>query len=306
MSAQGAIIVCTFNRSMLLAGLLEDLELCLEDEREIRVVIVDNASNDGTADLVNRFCQRPRFTSVLEVRQGKTHALNAGLEDCADADYVIFCDDDVRLAPGWLNSFRAAIASHSECGWFGGRVLPDFQGAAPRWLRAETRPAFRGYFIEYDLGEESRAYAAGDPLPLGAAMAVRREVIDAIGEFRTDLGPRGRARGMGDDTEYIQRAIDAGFSGWYVADAVCFHHVHPDRYRLAEYYRYGFAKGLNQQRWGVLPGEFSRAGRVWGDGMKALVQAARGRGDRMRLCLINAGIAAGAREARREAGGSSS
>lgn len=250
-----SLLVCTYNRSKLLEILLRSVasNSCSGNVSVDRVVI-DNNSTDTTQDVIRKYADTLRPIVLIEPRQGKTHALNAGLGAARDMDLVVFTDDDVVLNPDWLQAFIDGAGAHPEAAWFGGRVKPDWNGAAPRWMRAETRPAFRGYFIEYDLGEQSRVYREGDPLPLGCAMAVRREVIDRVGNFRTDLGPRGRARGMGDDTDYIQRAIEAGFAGWYVAEAVCHHHVHPSRYRLIEYYRYGHAKGLNQARWGMTNG----------------------------------------------------
>ena len=295
---RASVIVCTYNRSRLLERLLESMAaMAVPEGLAWELLVIDNHSRDATPVVAERYAARLPLAYRFEARQGKCHALNHGLRE-ARGDLLLFLDDDVRVAPDWLRVFTTA-ADDASYGWFGGRVKPDWQGTLPGWYRAETAPAFSGYFGDYDLGERPHAYAPGEKLPLGASLGVRREVFDRVGGFRLDLGPRGKLRGVGDETELLERAIAAGFPGWYVGDTTVLHHVGPERLRLSGYVNYGIGKGLNQYRMGVEGGRAGSLRRAGSQVLRGLYQLGKGRGDRLRLCLINYGIEIGRSRAAR-------
>lgn len=297
---QVSVIVCTYNRSILLEKLLDSLvAMSVPDGIIWELLVVDNNSNDGSKDVAKRYIDRLPLVYHFEIQQGKCYALNRGLKE-ANGELLLFLDDDVQVVSDWLCRF-SGVAEDRRYDWFGGRVKPDWREGPPGWYRAETAPAFRGYFGDYDLGVRSHAYIEGEKLPLGASLGVRRRVFDRVGGFRVDLGPRGRLRGVGDETELLTRAIGAGFKGWYVGDAAVIHHVGVERLRLSGMVNYGIGKGLNQYRAGV---DTERTGSIWRAGsqlLRGVYQLAKGRSDRMRLCLINIGIEIGKRRAAREA-----
>ncbi|MCU0247557.1 MAG: glycosyltransferase [Bryobacter sp.] len=296
---QVTVIVCTYNRSRLLERLLDSMvAMAVPEELSWELLVIDNNSRDETPAVAERYSGRLPLTYRFEARQGKCHALNRGLKE-ARGELLLFLDDDVHVGPGWLQAFALA-AEDARYDWFGGRVKPDWRGALPGWYRVDTAPAFSGYFGDYDLGERPHAYEQGEKLPLGASLGVRRAVFDRVGEFRLDLGPRGKLRGVGDETELLERAIAAGFAGWYVGDTTVLHHVGPERLRLSGFVNYGVGKGLNQYRMGVEGGRAGSLRRAGSQVLRGVYQLAKGRGDRMRLCLINYGIEMGRRRAARE------
>lgn len=305
MDSKVALVVCTYNRCDTLAQLLGNLaHMRLPPGGRVTMVVVDNNSSDGTADIVASFQPRLPLVYVFERRLGKAFALNAGLGAIGDSDVVVFTDDDVVLPPEWLTRFMSAFDALPRYGWFGGRVLSSWPGGRPpSWLHDDTRAALAGYFVDYDLGQQSRPYVDGDRLPTGAAMAVRNDVFEKIGVFREDLGPRGKRRGVGEETELLERAIAAGYRGFYVADACCHHPVDPRRMRWTEFFLFGIGKGINQYR---AEGNGCRAGSLRiasGQVARGAWQLVKGRRDRFRVCLINAGIEVGRCLAAREASG---
>jgi GT2 family glycosyltransferase len=238
---------------------------------------------------------------LSEPRQGKAFALNTGITAVSDTDLIVFTDDDIELPPDWMAQFVEAARAHPEYGWYGAPVLAKWPEARPAWWRDDTRAALAGYVVEYTLGERSRPYAKGDPWPIGAALAVRPRVFTRIGGFREDLGPRGGLRGVGEETDLIERAVEAGYQGFYVAGAVCRHTIDPKRMRLREFLRFGIGKGLNQYR---VEANGRRRGSLFEAGSQLVRggwQLMKGRGDRFRICLINAGIEIGRRTAARQA-----
>jgi len=298
-----SLIVCTYNRARLLSRFLGSAcNIGLKSDGRSEIVIVDNASADTTQEVITHFRKELPIIAIMEPRQGKTYALNRAI-GVSKGEYLLFADDDVVLHHEWAAAFVAAAAAFPGTGWFGGRVKPDWDEGRPGWFRQETAAALSGYFGDYDLGSASRPYTAGDKLPLGASLAVRREVFDAIGGFRTDLGPRGTLRGVGDETEFLERAVAAGFKGYYVAEASVLHHVGHHRLKISGFINYGIGKGLNHYRIGTENRREGSMVRAAGQLIRAVPQLLKGRGDRARICLINVGIELGRMQAARKSGG---
>lgn len=289
-----SLVVCTYERAALLERMLASAaRLEIPPGLPWEIVLVDNGSGDATQRVAEGFRERLPLVVLREPRPGKTLALNRAVAAAA-GELLLFADDDVTLRRPWLRSFVEAAAADPEAGWFGGRSVPAWEGAAPGWIGPDVLGAFGGYLCNYDLGGVGRPYREGDLLPIGACMAVRRGVFERVGLFDTGLGPRGKDRGVGDDTELIMRARSAGIAGRYVPEAVVDHFVPAGRLRAASVLRYGVIKGRQQAaiagRRGGPP-----QGRVAGQAARGLVQLARGRRDRALVCVLNIGLAIGSR-----------
>ena len=94
------VILCTYNRCESLAKVLASAA-CLELPKSVdwEVLVVDNNSSDGTGEVVEEFCRRypGRFRYLFEPRQGKSHALNAGIRE-AHGDVIALNRCDEQLA----------------------------------------------------------------------------------------------------------------------------------------------------------------------------------------------------------------
>lgn len=102
-------VVCNYNG----AGYLEDcLRSILAQDGVDEVIVVDNASEDGSVALV-----RERFPTVevLELREnrGPCVARNAGMR-AARHRWVLAVDNDAVLEPGMLARLRAALAARPD------------------------------------------------------------------------------------------------------------------------------------------------------------------------------------------------
>lgn len=295
-----AVIICTYNRASVLGQTLQSfLGLVVPEGVTYELVVIDNNSKDNTKAVVEQFTNRLPVRYLFEGKQGKTSALNRALRE-AEGELLLFTDDDVQIAPEWLAAFHAAAERHSEAGWFGGRIIPWWEGGRPSWLKDECVPALSGYFGLYDLGDLERPYQAGDLFPAGAGMAVRRSTFERIGGYREDLGPRGEKKGTNDDTEIMERAQKAGIPGVYVPKATCQHLVPASRLSMKWFVKYGLGKGENQAR--ALgnqcpPGSWWRAAN---QAVRSVPQWLRGRGDRVRICCLNVGMELGRRRVQRQ------
>ena len=150
------------------------------------VILVDNDSADGSAGLARR---HPGVTVLSEPRRGAYAARNRGLAAASGA-IVAFTDADCAPSPDWLSTMAAALEDPRVAVALGRVVSPPSPSLA----------LVSAY-------EHQRAlYIFGAPVPAlyygyTNNMAVRREVIDAVGPFEEV------ARGA--DVVFVRRAAEA-------------------------------------------------------------------------------------------------
>jgi len=289
-----SLVICTYNRCQLLQQTLDSItRLTVPAGLDWEILVLDNNSSDDTPKVADAFTGRLPLRYIFEPRQGKTRALNRALAE-AQGELLCFTDDDVQLAPTWLEAFVDAAQAYPEAGLVWRAIEPWWPTARPSWLRDESLPALSAFVVIYDLGDRVRWYRDGDSPPAGACMAVRRATFDRIGGYREDLGPNGTTKGTCDDSELTIRSLQQGIRGVFVPQARCLHYVEMDRLRVRDFLRYGIGKGQNQARMDAScpPGSLWHAATQT---VRGLRQAAIGRWDRVLICALNVGVDLGRR-----------
>src|SRR5579863_9995619 len=107
------IILCTYNRCQRLARALDSVaSSTVSDSVKWEVLVVDNNSTDQTREVAEEFSRSHpgHFRYCFEPKQGKSHALNAGIRE-ARGDILAFLDDDVTVGPTWLQDLTAPLGS---------------------------------------------------------------------------------------------------------------------------------------------------------------------------------------------------
>ena len=240
-----SVLICTYNRAHLLE---ETLTALLGSQSppncQVEVLVVDNNSSDATADVVRRMSNGAPWPVryLVERQQGKGFALNRGLSH-AQGDIIALTDDDVLPAADWLarivNCFR-----RNDVVFVFGKVLPRWEVLPPPELLTKTARDIWGPLALVDYGEEVDRYDAASfhkkRLPIGANLAVRRDAIEKIGGWRTDLGKVDNSLIAGEDHELCVRLFRAGmFSGLY-DPAIEVRHLVPASRLRREYFRRWF------------------------------------------------------------------
>ncbi len=136
------VVLCTCNRCESLAkALASAARLQLPESVDWEVLVVDNNSSDRTREVVQEYCGRfpGRFRYLFEPRQGKSHALNAGIRE-ARGEIIAFIDDDVVVEPTWLSNLTAGLHDGQWAG-AGGRILPQAPFEPPDWIPLQDRYA---------------------------------------------------------------------------------------------------------------------------------------------------------------------
>ena len=72
---EASVIICTYNRSASLRGLIESLIALDPIPAKWEVLVVDNNSTDDTKDLIKEFQDKLPLIYLFESRQGKTYLI---------------------------------------------------------------------------------------------------------------------------------------------------------------------------------------------------------------------------------------
>ena len=134
-----AILVPTYNRAPLLRRALSSLTARVDTITDAQLIVIDNNSTDDTRAVCAEF-RSVRY--LFEPIQGLAHARNAGIAATAcpaAPEIVVFVDDDVEVAPGWIEAIRHAFERHPEIEVVDNRIVPALhQQAARNGLHAQA------------------------------------------------------------------------------------------------------------------------------------------------------------------------
>jgi len=110
-----SLIMATCDKREYLALTLESLTA--QTHRRFEVVLCDDGTRGGVADIVDRFRDRLDLHLVVQENRGRGPARNAAL-DRADGDLIVFIDDDRMAAPGFVAAHAAAARDNlGTIGW---------------------------------------------------------------------------------------------------------------------------------------------------------------------------------------------
>ncbi len=204
---------------------------------ELAIMVVANACSDTTVAELESYIDHPAEDAIPlvyfeEPQAGKSFALNLALRK-VEGGFACFIDDDHRVDSHFLVGISTTLASHPDCGFFCGRIIPDWTGDEPDWLH-DTGP-YRVYPLpvpHYDPGQQSRRLTLDDNLPGGGDLVIKTDLLLRIGDFSVKLGPQGHNLMGGEDSDYVKRLLISGATLIYSPDITQYHYVDPKRLTL--------------------------------------------------------------------------
>lgn len=115
-----SVVIPTYLRHETLGPLLTEVVSQSKHQRvEIEIIVVDNAADAGTRELVKGFGDDVAYIAAPE--RGVANARNAGVS-ASRGEYIIFIDDDQYPAQGWLDAYISSAVSGGAA--YFGKVSP--------------------------------------------------------------------------------------------------------------------------------------------------------------------------------------
>ena len=241
------VIVCTHSSDRwddLLAGLAA-LETQTVAPAHVLVVVDRNP-----ALLARLTAARPDIEVVENTGSGGVSgARNTGIAK-ADGEVVVFLDDDARPEPRWLELMLTPFED-PRVQIVGGR-------AEPVWPR--DRPDHVVPELDWLVGCTHRGVPTQRSVvrnPIGASMALRRDLVDQVGGFHDGVSRTGSLPLGCDDTEFAIRVVQARPDSLVVFEpaAVVHHRVGPERTTWSYLRRRARAEGLSKATVAALAGQ---------------------------------------------------
>jgi GT2 family glycosyltransferase len=217
-----AVVIVTYNSAHVVGDLLDSLPAAL-DGLTADVIVVDNGSTDGTAELL---AAREGCRVVCSANTGYAGGINRGVREAMSAEAILVLNPDVRLHEGSVPPLLAVLREPNV-----GIAAPQVrssQGALELSLRREptllralglTRTKL-ALFSEYVTRPSDYARERDVDWALGAVLLMSRKCYDTLNGWdetyflyseETDLALRARDAGL--LTRYEPRAVAVHIGG---------------------------------------------------------------------------------------------
>jgi GT2 family glycosyltransferase len=211
-------VVNTNGREYLLAC-LDAIERTRPAGVEHEVLVLDNASEDGSAEAVKARGGDIRLIA-LERRTGKA-ANDSTLLQEARGKFCLLLNEDSELRPGAAAALMAALDADPGAGAAGAQLLDSNGAPVPcAWRFPGVGTALAGavflhrHFTVQSLGSETRAVDWAQ----SSALMVRREAAAEVGYLDPDFFV------YYDECDFCKRLADAGWKTLFVPAAEVVHH----------------------------------------------------------------------------------
>ncbi len=246
-----SVVVCSYNGAATLSRCLQSLmEL---DYPDYEVILIDDGSTDGTAEIAAEF---PQVLFHHQKNRGLSVARNVGA-DLANGEIVAYTDSDCEVDSHWL---RYLVQSMEDQGVeaIGG---PNITPLGSSWT---------AYCVAASPGNPSHVMLDdqhAEHVP-GCNMAFKRSTLLGIGGFDPQFCQ------AGDDVDICWRFLDADLPIGYAPGAMVWHHRRPSVKAYARQQKgYGRSEAMvhfkHPQRCGAF-GRSSWQGIIYGDGAVGL------------------------------------
>lgn len=207
-----SVIISTHARPASLARLIASLAPGLASETR-ELIIAEN----GTPAPTQVATEGVALKHLHEARAGKCRIQNRAIDQAA-GEILVFLDDDVTVAPGYLDAVESFFDTHREFAGMKGRILAAED--------PEQKVGPMAVYLDLPIADE------GDEVievrgVLGANMGFRATALRQVGPFDERLGPG--AGGHEEETEMSARLRSAGFRIGYAPKALVYHEVDRSR-----------------------------------------------------------------------------
>ena len=221
-----SIITCTYNGEDRLGKTLKYLsQLLLPEDYSVELILVDNASTDGTIEFADDLWKKlgSPFPLIVyeEKRTGKGYAVETGY-DAAKYSYLLIVDDDNWLDPNYLIHAADLFSQHSDVAILQGKSEGVFEKEPPAWVHN-----FLPFYIIGSPIRRTGYFPQNNCWVWGAGMIIKNEhwkYLRSIGfSFLTSKLP---GKAAGEDNELAIALLMMGKKIYY-SDLLQYKHFMP-------------------------------------------------------------------------------
>jgi hypothetical protein len=243
MEPRASIIIVSYNKR-------DDITRCLESVKKtahpsFEVIVVDNASTDGSANVVAGFPDVITISS--DVNLGFGGGCNLGASR-SQSEYLVFLNPDTVVDSGWLDALIGTLDRSPRIGLVTAKILmlndPNRINTCGNTVHLTGLTLCRG------LGASSASFDREEEVDAvsGAAFAIRRDVFQALGGFDEAMFL------YMEDTDLSLRARLAGWSSVFTPESIVYHDYTLKMFPLKVYYqeRNRYVMLLKSLKWPTL------------------------------------------------------
>jgi len=157
-----SILIPVYNEQNVLAQVLERvLAAPLEDGCEREIIVVDDGSTDGTAEVVAAFAGLPEVRTLRStVNRGKGSAIRLGIE-YATGDFILIQDGDLEYDPRDYRRLLAPLLERRAVAVYGSRFLGGACGMKfANWVANKVLTLTANVLYQAHITDEATAYKA--------------------------------------------------------------------------------------------------------------------------------------------------
>lgn len=201
-----AIVILTYNNLNYNKGCLDSIRKYTK-EVTYEIVIVDNASTDGTREWL---AEQKDIKVVLNSENvGFPKGCNIGIEAAEKDSDIMLLNNDVEVCPRWLENMQVALYSGEDIGAVGATTSYDFKGVLNS----------KGEVLDFDANpmEQVQEFASKNNILdsnrwmyrnslIGFCMLIKRSVLNNVGNLDERFTP-----GTFEDDDISLRIVCAGY-----------------------------------------------------------------------------------------------
>lgn len=194
----------------------------LSQEKDLELIIIDNASKDGTCNYLSQYdC----LVKINKIPMTFSQSNNIGAT-FAKSDYLLFLNNDTQVTSGFAQEMLKTFEQDPKIGVVGCLI---YKMDLPHKVQ-HAGVVFTPDYIPYELGLEIPSIAPAIPkndprvtsvreVPsvTAACMMVKRSVFEAVGGFDE------RYKSGWEDTDLCLRIREAGYKIWYTGKTYITH-----------------------------------------------------------------------------------
>jgi len=196
-----SVVMASWNRRDEIRETLTELQQ--QDYPDFEVIVVDNNSQDGSAELIEE-----EFRDVRLIRLPRnigTDSRNIGIAN-ARGEIVVFLDDDAILEKDWIGKAANKFDKEPQVAILASRILNYYTKEISDWIYETDANTFG------DREFETFNF-------VGCAAAIRKSALDKVGLFPEENFL------YGEEGDLSIRIIDLGYEIRYYPDLIAYHRI---------------------------------------------------------------------------------